>query len=74
MSGGRTKQKLVAFFLTAMDVSVGLAAAQGAVLTEGFYWNLDIAPAPSPERFKRPEHGAVPSAVRPASIPPFDTI
>lgn len=36
------KQQVAAFFLTAMDVrGIGLEAAQGTVLTEAFYWNLD---------------------------------
>jgi len=61
---GQDKQKLVAFFLTAMDVkSVGLAAAQGTVLTEGFYWNLDDRTRAFSERFKA-AHGAVPSAIQ----------
>ncbi|CAN7664724.1 ABC transporter substrate-binding protein [Bosea sp. LjRoot237] len=61
---GQDKQKLVAFFLTAMDVkSVGLAAAQGTILTEGFYWNLDERTRAFSERFKA-AHGAVPSAIQ----------
>lgn len=61
---GQDKQKLVAFFLTAMDVkSVGLAAAQGTVLTEGFYWNLDDRTRAFSERFQA-LRGAVPSAIQ----------
>jgi branched-chain amino acid transport system substrate-binding protein len=61
MTGG--KQKLVAFFLTVMDVKgVGLEAAQGTVLTEGFYWNLDERTRAFSERFKA-QHGTVPSAI-----------
>ncbi len=61
---GQGKQKLVAFFLTAMDVkSVGLAAAQGTILTEGFYWNIDERTRAFSERFKT-AHGAVPSAIQ----------
>jgi branched-chain amino acid transport system substrate-binding protein len=61
---GLAKQKLVAFFLTAMDVkSVGLAAAQGTVLTEGFYWNIDERTRAFSDRF-RTAHGAVPSAIQ----------
>lgn len=61
---GQDKQKLVAFFLTAMDVkSVGLASAQGTILTEGFYWNLDERTRAFSERFKT-AHGAVPSAIQ----------
>jgi branched-chain amino acid transport system substrate-binding protein len=61
---GQDKQKLVAFFLTAMDVkSVGLASAQGTILTEGFYWNIDERTRAFSERFKA-VHGAVPSAIQ----------
>jgi branched-chain amino acid transport system substrate-binding protein len=61
---GQDKQKLVAFFLTAMDVkSVGLASAQGTILTEGFYWNIDELTRAFSERFKT-AHGAVPSAIQ----------
>lgn len=61
---GQDKQKLVAFFLTAMDVkSVGLASAQGTILTEGFYWNIDDRTRAFSERFKT-AHGAVPSAIQ----------
>ena len=61
---GQDKQKLIAFFLTAMDVkSVGLAAAQGTILTEGFYWDIDQRTRAFSERFKA-AHGAVPSAIQ----------
>ena len=61
IGGGR--QKLVAFFLTVMDVrSVGLEAAQGTVLTEGFYWNLDERTRAFSERLKA-QNGTVPSAI-----------
>lgn len=59
--GGR--QKLAAFFLTVMDIrSLGLATAQGAVLTEGFYWNLDERTRAFSARF-RAQNGTVPSAI-----------
>lgn len=59
-----SKQKLVAFFLTANDVkSVGLPVAQGTLLTEGFYWNLDDGTRAFSERFKK-EQGAMPSAIQ----------
>ncbi|OYX09918.1 MAG: hypothetical protein B7Z15_13955 [Rhizobiales bacterium 32-66-8] len=59
-----SKQKLVAFFLTANDVkSVGLPTAQGTVLTEGFYWDIDAGTRAFSERFKD-KHGAVPSAIQ----------
>lgn len=58
-----SKQKLVAFFLTAMDVkSVGLPTAQGTLLTEGFYWNLDDGTRAFSERFKK-DNGTMPSAI-----------
>jgi len=61
---GQDKQKLVAFFLTAMDVkSVGLTSAQGTILTEGFYWDIDERTRAFSERFKA-VHGAVPSAIQ----------
>jgi branched-chain amino acid transport system substrate-binding protein len=57
------KQKLVAFFLTVMDVKgVGLETAQGTVLTEGFYWNLDERTRAFSDRFKA-RNGTVPSAI-----------
>ncbi|MDB5511010.1 MAG: transporter permease [Enterovirga sp.] len=60
---GQGQQKLVAFFMTVMDVkSVGLATAQGTVVTEGFYWNLDDRTRAFSERFKA-QNGTVPSAI-----------
>ena len=57
------KQKLVAFFLTVMDVKgVGLETAQGTILTEGFYWNLDDRTRAFTDRFKA-QNGTVPSAI-----------
>lgn len=62
---GQDKQKLVAFFLTAIDVkSVGLAAAQGTMLTEGFYWNLDDRTRALLGALQGHTHGAVPSAIQ----------
>jgi len=56
------RQKLTAFFLSARDVrSIGLDAAQGTTLAEGFYWNLDDRTRAFSERFKA-GIGAVPSA------------
>ncbi|TGD98409.1 ABC transporter substrate-binding protein [Methylobacterium nonmethylotrophicum] len=57
-------QRLAAFFLTVMDVrSIGLPTAQGTVLTEGFYWDLDPGTRAFSARF-RARHGAVPSAIQ----------
>ena len=54
-------QQVAAFFLTAMDVrGIGLDTAQGTVLTEAFYWNLDDRTRGFSERF-RARHGAVPA-------------
>ncbi len=54
-------QKVTAFFLTVMDVKgVGLEAAQGTILTEGFYWNLDDRTRAFSERFKA-QNGTMPS-------------
>jgi branched-chain amino acid transport system substrate-binding protein len=56
-------QRLAAFFLTVMDVkSIGLPTAQGTVLTEGFYWDLDEGTRAFSARF-RAAHGTVPSAI-----------
>ncbi len=57
------RQKLVTFFLTIMDVrSIGLAAAQGTTLTEGFYWDLDERTRTWSRRFLA-AHGTMPSAI-----------
>ena len=48
----RGKQKLVAFYLSVLDVkAVGLPAAAGLVLTEGFYWDLDDGTRRFAQRF-----------------------
>ena len=55
------KQQLAAFFLTALDVrGIGLAAAQGTMLTEAFYWNLDERTRAFSDRFLS-RHGAMPA-------------
>ena len=55
------KQQVAAFFLTAMDVrGIGLEAAQGTVLTEAFYWNLDDRTRAFSERFRN-LNGTVPA-------------
>ena len=57
--GGR--QQVAAFFLSGMDVrGVGLATAQGTIVTDGFYWNLDDRSRAFSERF-RARHGAMPT-------------
>ncbi len=58
------KQKLVAYFLTVMDIkSLGLDVAQGTMVTEGFYWDLDDGTRAFSERF-RALHGNMPSAIQ----------
>lgn len=58
------RQKVTAFFLSVMDVkSIGLEAAQGTILAEGFYWNLDERTRAFSERF-RAQRGAMPSAIQ----------
>ncbi len=57
----QSRQQLAAFFMTVMDVrSVGLDAAQGMLLTEGFYWDQDERARRFSQRFKG-LHGAMPS-------------
>ena len=59
---GLGKQKLVAFYLTILDVKgLGLPAAAGTVLTEGFYWDLDDGTRAFARRFMA-RHGAMPAA------------
>ena len=53
------KQQVAALSLTALDVrGIGLEQAQGVVLTEAFYWNLDDRTRAFTERF-RALHNAV---------------
>lgn len=55
------KQKVTAFFLSVMDVrGIGLEVAQGTVLAEGFYWDLDDRTRSFSERF-RARNGTMPS-------------
>ncbi len=55
------RQTVTAFFLSVMDVrSIGLEAAQGTILTEGFYWDLDDRTRAFSERF-RAQNGTMPS-------------
>ena len=57
------QQKLVAFFLTIMDVkSIGLDIAGGTTLTEGFYWDLDDRTRAFSKRFLA-QNGTVPSSI-----------
>ncbi len=56
-----SRQQVAALFLTALDVrGIGLDAAQGTVLTEAFYWNLDDRTRAFSERF-RAQNGTMPA-------------
>ena len=58
------EQRLVAFFLSVLDVKgLGLASAAGAVLSEGFYWDIDAGTRRFSERFLA-RHGAMPSQIQ----------
>ena len=57
----RGPQKLTAFFLTVMDVKgIGLEVAQGTILSESFYWDVDERTRAFSEWF-RAQNGTVPS-------------
>lgn len=61
---GRPAQRLVALYLSVLDVKgLGLEAAGGTVLSEGFYWDLDEGTRRFSGRFLA-RHGAVPSQVQ----------
>ncbi len=61
---GTGLQRLVAFYLSVLDVKgLGLAAAAGTVLTEGFYWDIDDGTRAFSQRFLA-RHGAMPSQIQ----------
>ena len=61
---GTDKQKLVAFFLGTSEVKgIGLTAAAGTVLTEGFYWDFDDGTRAFSNRFFARQN-AMPSATQ----------
>ena len=61
---GSGKQRLVAFYVSVLDVKgLGLAAAAGTVLTEGFYWDLDDGTRAFSQRFLA-RQGAMPSQIQ----------
>ena len=63
-SAQRQQQRLVAFYLSVLDVKgLGLAAAAGTVLSEGFYWDLDEGTRRFSARFMA-RHGAMPSQIQ----------
>ena len=61
---GTGAQRLVAFYLSVLDVKgLGLPAAAGTVLTEGFYWDIDDGTRAFSRRFLA-RHGAMPSQIQ----------
>ena len=61
---GRGQQRLVAFFLTVIDVKgLGLDAAAGTILDSGFYWDLDDGARAFSRRFHA-RHGAMPTQIQ----------
>jgi len=61
---GAGPQRLVAFYLSVLDVKgLGLAAAAGTLLTEGFYWDIDDGTRAFSRRFLA-RHGAMPSQIQ----------
>ena len=61
---GAGAQRLVAFYLSVLDVKgLGLAAAAGTVLTEGFYWDIDDGTRAFSRRFLA-RQGAMPSQIQ----------
>ncbi len=61
---GAGAQRLVAFYLSVLDVhGLGLPAAAGTVLTEGFYWDIDDGTRAFSRRFLA-RQGAMPSQIQ----------
>jgi branched-chain amino acid transport system substrate-binding protein len=61
---GTGKQKLVALYISVLDVKgLGLQVAGGTVLTEGFYWDLDAGTRAFSNRFEARQH-AMPSQIQ----------
>ena len=61
---GTGAQRLVALYLSVLDVKgLGLAAAAGTVLTEGFYWDSDDGTRAFSRRFLA-RQGAMPSQIQ----------
>jgi branched-chain amino acid transport system substrate-binding protein len=62
--GADGRQRLVALYLSVLDVhGLGLQAAAGTVLSEGFYWDLDDGTRRFAQRFLA-RHGAMPSQIQ----------
>ena len=61
---GTGAQRLVAFYLSVLEVKgLGLPAAAGTVLTEGFYWDIDDGTRAFSRRFLA-RQGAMPSQIQ----------
>lgn len=62
--GADGKQRLVALYLSVLDVKgLGLDAAGGTLLSEGFYWDIDDGTRRFSRRFLE-RHGAMPSQIQ----------
>jgi branched-chain amino acid transport system substrate-binding protein len=59
------KQRLASFVLTLPDVkALGLEVAQGVLVNEAFYWNLDAGTRAWSERFAQRNGGRMPSVIQ----------
>ncbi len=62
---GRGTQQLVSFVLTVPDVAaIGLETAQGVLVNESFYWNLDDRTREWSRRFAARNDGRMPSTIQ----------
>ncbi|MGI4802407.1 MAG: ABC transporter substrate-binding protein [Janthinobacterium lividum] len=62
---GSGKQQLVSFVLTVPDIAaLGLDTAQGVLVNEAFYWNLDNATRAWSRRFAARNAGRMPSNIQ----------
>lgn len=62
---GSGKQQLVSFVLTVPDIAaLGLDTAQGVLVNEAFYWNLDDATRAWSRRFAARNAGRMPSNIQ----------
>ena len=62
---GRDKQRLVSFVLTVPDIAaLGLEVAQGVLVNEAFYWDLDERTRAWSQRFAARNGGRMPSTIQ----------
>ena len=62
---GTGKQSLASFVLTVPDIAaLGLAAAQGVLVNEAFYWDLDDGTRAWSRRFAARNNGRMPSVIQ----------